>query len=309
MSDRSKGSSGWFVTLQGRLRCLGYGALLVSATQMMGTLTRHVRNAVLGVLSIATVMSCAKFEDSPYATEHDALPRHVNLDNLQRLAAQEPFDDDTITILFTGDSQRFYEEQEAIVDKANQLPGIDLFILAGDLVDFGLAQEFAWTYQRLQHLDMPWLVVVGNHDLQANGAILFQETFGPLNFSFTYKGHKFLFHDTNGREYGNTGTVPDMSWLSAQMADPVPEHLIAVSHVPPMNGDFDPALVGPYTQQLASDERLMLSLHAHQGSYLDGYPYGPGVRYIVCNAMSAPEFLLLRIHHGQVDAQVLDYMQ
>ena len=254
-------------------------------------------------------MGCGKFESSPYATTHPDLPHDVNAMNLARLAAREPFDDDTIKILFTGDSQRFYEEQEAIVQKANSLAGVDIFILAGDIVDFGLGQEYLWVYERLSELQMPWLAVVGNHDLLANGSILYQTMFGPLDFAFNYKGYRFIFHDTNGREYGNTGAAPRLPWMHGQMQDASAEHIIAVSHVPPQSVDFDPALVQPYMDLLGSDPRTILSLHGHNGSYNDANLNEDHVRYIVCNAMVNPEFLLLKIHHGVVEAQVMNYLQ
>lgn len=256
-----------------------------------------------------TLPGCEKFESSPYALLDDAPRKPSNMVNLERLAAREPADDDTVTIIFTGEAQRFYEEQQALVAKANTIPGVDLFILAGDIADFGLAQEFEWVHQRMEQLTMPWFAVVGNHDLQANGSRVYQQRFGPLNFSFSYKGYKFLFHDTNGREYDNSGSVPDIPWLAQQMTDTAPEHFIAVSHVPPFNGDFDPAMVGPYTQLLGSDERTLLSLNGHTGSYVDGQFYNDHVRYIVSNAMNWPRFLVLKIHNGTTTVEQMDYRE
>ena len=272
--------------------------------------TWRIAHKTLGSLFLAWLLSgCAKFEVSPYATHGEGTPQQVNASNIARLHDNEPFDDDTLTIIFTGDAQRFYEEQEAIVAKANTIRGADLLILAGDLVDFGLLQEFTWMYRRMERLDMPWISVVGNHDMQANGTLIYQQFFGPLDFSFTYKGYKFLFHDTNGREYGNNGTAPRLDWLAQEMADPAPTHFIAVSHVPPFNGDFDPALVQPYIDQLASDDRTLLSLHGHTGSYVDGHLYDDHVRYIVSNAMNWPVFLVLRIHAGKVTVDQVNYLE
>lgn len=252
------------------------------------------------VAVLLVLVGCGKFEYSPYAFSVPEMPEKMNLVNMERLKAREALDDDTLTIVFTGDPQRFYEEQEAIVEKANSIPGVDMFIMAGDIADFGLLQEFMWVHERMERLRMPWFAVVGNHDLQANGAEVFKRLFGPLDFSFSYKGYKFLFHDTNGREYGNDGAVPRIPWLEAQMRDAAPDHFIAVAHVPPFDGDFDPVLERPYVQQLASDERMLLALYGHRGSHSDGFPYNDHVRYMVCNAMYWPVFTVLRIHQGDV---------
>lgn len=267
------------------------------------------RTTLMGLVGALALAGCGKFEASPYATTAPDIPERLNITNIARLAAREPFDDDTVTIVFTGDPQRFYEEQEAMVEKANSIPGVDLFIIAGDITDFGLLQEFTWVHERMDRLRMPWFAAIGNHDMQANGLHLYQQLFGPVDFSFTYKGYKFLFHDTNGREYGNNGSAPRIDWLDAEMDDPAPQHFIAVSHVPPFNGDFDPALVQPYYAQLGSDERMVLSLHGHTGSHIDEHLNGDHVRYIVCNAMYWPKFLLLKIHQGKAVATELDYLQ
>ncbi len=281
----------------------------VSAHCSLRMTPRYAHSILVLVFTTLLLAGCDKFEASPYATHTPNAPVHSNLTNIERLAAREPFDDDTVTIVFTGDPQRFYEEQELIVAKANTIPNVDLFILAGDIADFGLMQEFLWVHERMERLNMPWFAVIGNHDMQANGRLIFQQLFGPLDFSFTYKGYKFLFHDTNGREYGHNGTAPRIGWLADQMADTVPDHFIAVSHVPPFNGDFDPALVQPYTQQLGSDERTILSLHGHTGSHVDEYLYGDHVRYMVCNAMYWPVFHVLRIHGGQVEVEAMNYRE
>lgn len=260
-------------------------------------------------IALLAFPGCSKFEVNPYATHGTETPQPLNSANLAWLAAREPFDDDTVTIVFTGDCQRFYEEQEAIVAKVNSIPGVDFLIMAGDLSDFGLLQEYNWVRERMDQLHVPWFAVVGNHDLQANGPLIFRDLFGPLNFSFSYKGYKFLFHDTNGREYANNGSVPDLPWLAAQMADTVPDHFIAVSHVPPFNGDFDPVLVQPYYQLLGSDPRTLLSLHGHTGSHVDEHLNNDHVRYMVCNALVWPVIHVLRIHDGLVEVTAVNYRE
>ena len=260
------------------------------------------------VLTIALLPAgCGKFESSPYALPTEAMPHDLNELNRARLAAREPYDDDTVTIVFTGDIQRFYEQQEAIVAKANTIPGVDMFIIAGDVTDFGLGQEFLWVYERMERLNMPWFAVPGNHDLQANGSLVFQQFFGPLDWSFQYKGYKFLLHDTNSREYGFNGTVPRLDLLATQLQDPAPHYFIALSHVAPLNADFDPDLAEPYMDLLGSDPRTILSLHGHAGSFEDVHYNDDDVRYILSNAVNWPVFLVLRIHDGRTWIEHVSY--
>lgn len=258
-------------------------------------------------LAVALLSSCEKFEFSPYAVDKDNMPTGVNAANLAQLTAYEDLDDDTVTILFTGDSQRFYDELEDLVAKANTIPSIDFVILSGDISDFGLLREFRWIHDRLEKLNRPYLCVIGNHDLTSRGSEVYINMFGEKNFSFTYKKYKFLFHDTNGLEYGFDGSVPHLPWLQNALNDSYPNWFIGVSHVPPYNQDFDPALEQPYVDLLGVNLRFILSLHGHQHDATDGFPYPGHVRYINSNAVIKREAMLLKLYQGHITKQMITY--
>src|SRR5690606_5450087 len=137
-----------------------------------------------------------------------------------------------------GDAQRFYDELEAFVKSVNRLPSVDFILLAGDLSDFGLLEEFELVHERLKKLNSPYIAVPGNHDLVGRREDVFTRMFGPLNFSFVFQGVKFVAHNTNSREY-TTGNVPDLQWLSNELlpSDGV-QYYVAVSHVAPFDPDF-----------------------------------------------------------------------
>src|SRR5688500_3559024 len=80
------------------------------------------------------------FEYSPNQVFDKDSETLLNEKNLQQLYAQPQ--DDTITIAFVGDSQRFYDEVDAFIDTVNTIPSIDFTFLAGDISDFGLLLEF-----------------------------------------------------------------------------------------------------------------------------------------------------------------------
>ncbi len=106
---------------------------------------------------------------------------HKNLTKLRQNA-----EDDTVTIVFAGDTQRWYDEQERFVKKVNSLKNIDLVLLAGDISDFGLLQEFKWVHKRLSALRALYFGVIGNHDMVANGRQVFRQRCSSLNYSFVY---------------------------------------------------------------------------------------------------------------------------
>ena len=250
--------------------------------------------------------ACAEAtEYSPNQIFDKDSPRDLNRKNLDKLLATG--NDDTLSIAFIGDSQRFYEEIELFAKKVNTLEGIDFVIIAGDLSEFGLLAEFEWVADRLKELNMPYITAIGNHDVVANGEEVYKRMFGPLNFAFTYDSIKFLFHNTNSREFPG-GQVPDLDWLSAGLqGDPAVKSFIAVSHVPPFDGDFNAALEQPYRQLFRDTPGFLLSLHGHLHRHTDGYPYQDDVRYITGHFFGEREFLRLDISKATVVTTIIEF--
>lgn len=259
------------------------------------------------IIWILALSACRDtFEYSPYQRFDRDSPTGVNAKNIEKLLATSPADD-TLTIAFVGDSQRFYDELDAFVDRANQTAALDLVLLAGDVSDFGLLEEFELVYERLEQLRVPYVTVLGNHDVLARGTRLFQRFFGPVNFSFVYHNIKFVMHNTNSLEFPGT-PVPDLAWLSQEL---IPgdrfSHFLLVSHVPPYDPAFSTELETEYTGLLSDTPNLLASLHGHAHDHYDGYPYKDGVRYMTCYAFKQRTFILLKIIHGEIVKQEIAY--
>jgi Icc protein len=273
----------------------------------MKTLIILLIQFLAGSVFVILMSGCDKFEYNPYQTDNVNRPENLNEINLIKLKSTEASGDDTVTILFTGDSQRFYSSLDALVAKTNSTRGIDLFILAGDVSDFALLQEFLWVNDRLKKLTVPYFCVIGNHDLTANGSVIFEEMFGPKNFSFHYKDYKFLFHDTNGREYNFNGLIPDLEWLTAQLQDSSKQWMVGVSHVPPYDRDFDKQLEMPYKNLLASRQGFILSLNGHLHHGGDDHYYDDNVRYITSYSVGHNKCLLLKLIKGKIIKEEIYY--
>lgn len=251
--------------------------------------------------------SCSDMlEYSPNQISDNDSPANINSINVMRLM-QTPDDDDTLSIAFIGDSQRFYDEVDKFVDKVNKVRGVDVVIVAGDISDFGLLAEYEWVVRRLDKLNKPYIGVIGNHDIIANGEEVFKRSFGPLDFSFVYDSVKFVVHNTNSREYtGNN--VPDLGWLAAELKpSPGVRHFIGVSHVPPFDADFNKDLEQAYTRIVRDAPGFLLSLHGHVHRHTDAYPYRDGVRYITGHYFPNRQFILLKVHQGSVYKTVVDF--
>ncbi|WP_374165385.1 metallophosphoesterase [Arcticibacter sp. MXS-1] len=250
--------------------------------------------------------SCNGLEYSPNQVFDNNSPRDLNRKNIERLLSSPG--DDTVRFVLTGDSQREYSYSKDLVATINRIPGVDFVLLAGDISDFGLLQEMEWITSIFSKLTMPYIGVIGNHDLVANGEKVYRRMFGELNFTFTYQGIKFICHDSNSREAYFNGKVPDVEWLHTQFEDsPGVKGIITVAHVPPGNSDFDERLYEPYVNVINGSSKTLAALFAHIHTTNVFYPRQDRVPYIVTNAIEHRQFELIEIVDGKLSRQTISF--
>jgi Icc protein len=265
--------------------------------QYIRTLLPKTRSVVAAVFLTGGLAGCELLEFSPNETRTPAAYSDLTRKNLTALQARpNPSGNDTLRFVFIGDSQRFYGEAEDFVQSVNRQRGIAFVAVAGDISDFGLVREMRWVHDRLSKLTVPYLTVIGNHDQVANGRQAYQEVYGPLNYSFTYGGTQFVLVDTNGREYGFNGRVPNVSWVRAQLADSVGvTRQVVMSHVPPMDADFDPQLVTPYVQALSAAPKLLFELNGHRHDFGISEPFGLNLPFINSFGFEKRQYMVLSL--------------
>ena len=246
--------------------------------------------------ALVSLVGCDLLEFSP--NDHRVPEEFTRLTekNLARLAARPLPAGDTLRFVFTGDSQQFYDEAEALVASVNQQPGVAFLVVAGDISDFGLAREMRWVDEKLRRLSVPYVTVIGNHDLVGNGREAYQHIYGALDYSFVYGDTKFTLLDTNGREYNFDGSAPNMGWLKPQLANlDGARRQVVISHVPPTNDDFDPTLRMPYVQALRNAPGLVFEMNGHNHGYSITQPYNDGVPYVNSDAFSERHYMVVTV--------------
>lgn len=260
---------------------------------------------ICGVV-LLLVTSCDKIEYNSNQKFDRNSPRNTNSINLQKLSQSQG--DNVVRFILSGDTQRGYGESEDFVKKANTMQGIDFVVIAGDISDFGLLQEMEWIVRIFNGLKMPYLGVIGNHDLTANGKEVFQKVFGELDYSFVYQGVKFICLNTNGREVNFDGSVPDINWLNKEVKSQAGvSNIVAISHITPNSTDFDKKLELPFVAALESSGNCVASLHAHD--HTPGYytPYANGIPFIVTGTILKRTFTIITITNGVVGAERVLY--
>ena len=181
------------------------------------------------------------------------------------------------------------------------MDGVDFVIVAGDVTEFGTLKEMQWLARELNNLTIPYVAVIGNHDLTMRGRDAFLRMYGELNYSFTYGGVKFICHDTNSSEYTFNGTVPNIPWLKNELK---PEdgvnHYVTISHIPPNSDDFDEKLIRDYDAAFSETPGFLTSFHAHGHNFEEFRLDNSQVPYVMTSAMGKREFLLVEIINNKL---------
>lgn len=258
---------------------------------------------LLITLVLSILISCGKtFTYNPNEIQLEEKDRNQNTKNIERLRSKQQTDSFSFVVI--SDTQRFYEELDDFVEKMNKHPNISFVVVNGDITDFGLRSEYLWINQRLQKLSIPFLVVIGNHDMLGNGRELYKQMYGPENFSFSFSDHKFIVLNSNSQEVGHNGSLPDTTWLKQELsATPSQQKIFILSHLAPFSGDFDRSLEQPYVRMLKNNGNVIYSIHGHEDiSYL-GQPYGPHVNYLVVNSIKEKSFVLIKVEENNTQVE------
>lgn len=125
----------------------------------------------IGVVCILAVCSCELIDYHPYDGRISG-EQDLNAKAIERITALCR-DKDTLRFVMMGDTQRWYDETEDFVKDVNRRDSIDFVIHGGDISDFGLKKEFQWKRSIMGKLNVPYVALIGNHDIIGNGEMLF----------------------------------------------------------------------------------------------------------------------------------------
>lgn len=259
------------------------------------------------LLNVFLLFACEDmFDYSPYTIDFSNENRNVNQRNIEKLYAGE--NDDTISIAFTGDTHRFFDETELFVNAVNKNHAIDFVIHVGDIADFGLPKQYLWGNLYLLKLNVPYFVVIGNHDLVGNGSQAYQEMFGVLNYIFIYNRIKFIFINTNSREFKFNGNVPDIQWLDNQLQPNIDfTKAVVIFHVPPANGDFDASLKEAFQNALAHYNNVLFTVHGHLHHHEIYKPYADSIPFVNVFGVEHLKYNSIKISNNQFEVETIEF--
>lgn len=186
-----------------------------------------MKGLILTALILLIAVSC-KYSFSPYTVETPKLLE--NEAQLRRITEEEPSTPADYRIAFISDTHNYYDDLADLVKDINANGPFAFVVVTGDVTNEGLREEYLKTKEILNRLNYPVIVVVGNHDLLAEGEKIFGKLYGKKDFTLTYRNLAFVFANTNNWETG--GRVPDLKFIEDSFRATALTDRILVTHVP-----------------------------------------------------------------------------
>lgn len=263
---------------------------------------------ILLILTVSIVCnSCNMLEYHPY--DPDPKYHNINKENIRKI--EEKFKDkETIRFVWMGDSQRWYDETEDCVADINKRDDIDFVIHGGDISDFGMTREFEWVHDMMKKLKVPYVALVGNHDLLGNGLQVYESMYGKLDFSFIAGKTKFLCVNTNALEFDYSRSVPDLEYIKREKEKETQEQYdktVVVMHANPFGDQFTANSAYPFQEAIKKMKSLQFCLHAHAHALMVNDFFEDGIIYYGCDAMKGRSYMLFTLTASSYKYEVIHF--
>jgi len=175
-------------------------------------------------------------------------------------------------VALISDSQRHPENFDNVIESINKRQeDIDFILFLGDLTDAGLEMEFDWACKILKKTHLPFFTVIGNHDLLNYGEEIWRGIFGPLDYSLSFLGTKFILFNSNKMEYSS---APNLYFVETEAQIGTGEilfHTIAAAHVPPSDSSIFNSVESSEIKDVFVKSGIHLSIHGHLHKFSYAY--------------------------------------
>lgn len=248
------------------------------------------------------------FEYHPYDSNVGPGYRNINEKNIKRINENDK-GIDTFRFVFMGDSHRYLDETRDFANAVNRMENVSFVVHGGDLTDYALKKEFMWAHDQMSRLHIPYVAVVGNHDLLGSGEELYELMYGEMNFSFVFGRVKFVCLNTNALEFDYSESVPNFKYIQSIYENPDPkcDRTVVVMHTEPGDVEFNNDLDYLYEQEISRLKNLKFCLFAHVHRLTDADIMGDGIRYISCESMEDRSFLLFDVKGDDISYEVVRF--
>lgn len=239
-------------------------------------------------------VSCIEYH--PYDTNVEG-ETGINEKNIERIESACR-GKKSIRFAVISDTQRWYDETELAVDDINSRSDIDFVIHAGDISDFGMRREFEWQRDILNKLNVPYVVIIGNHDCLASGDINFRKIFGEFDFAFTAGDVRFICLNTNALEFGHEVNIPNFDFIENQLTN-FPTNAgktVFAMHAAPYSDQFNSNAAKVFQYGIRSFPDLQFCVNGHDHQFRESDIFNDGIIYFECANVQKSAYMLFCVN-------------
>lgn len=265
-----------------------------------------MKNFLTIFLVIVLFSNCNKFEYHPYDVNISG-QTNVNAENIKQIL-QTCDGKDTLRVVFTGDTQGWFDDTKDLIASVNNLEKVDFVVHGGDVSDYGMTKEFMLQRDILNTFKVPYVVLLGNHDCLGTGKDVYNKIFGQENFNFIVSGVNFVCINTNALEFDYSNPIPDFDFLENQIADSAKyQRTIINMHAKPYNEQFNNNVAKVFEYYVTRFKGLLFCTCAHSHNTAQEDIYGDGVMYYTCACANNRQYNLITITPNGYEFQVIDF--
>ncbi|AUC84560.1 metallophosphoesterase [Polaribacter sp. ALD11] len=264
---------------------------------------KFLKIIVLTAITITFTTCDNFFEYSVYEASVKSAQKNTTDKNL-KLLENIKVDSQDFKFAFITDVHYYYDNLKTVIDDINKRDDILFVIFGGDIADQALLKEYEIFHDIMSTLKKPYLTVIGNHDYNSNGSIIYKEMFGDYNYSFEFNNNKFVLFDDIIWE---SNKDPDFDWLSLELSDNAKFNQVFVfAHIPPSSTDFSDEMRETY-KSIMTDNNVSLSVNGHNHSffYEDGKADGK-VSYLTVPALKNPEYGIIDVQGETFNFEIIE---
>jgi Icc protein len=261
---------------------------------------KFIKIIVLFALTI-TFANCDNFfEYSVYEANVKKAHKNTTAKN-SKLLENIKLESQDFKFAFITDVHYFYDNLRTVIDDINKSDDILFVIFGGDIADQALLKEFEIFSDIMQNLNKPYFTVIGNHDYNSNGSIIYKEMFGDYNYSFEFNNNKFVLFDDIIWE---SNKDPDFDWLSLELFDSARfNQVFAFAHIPIVVSDDLSVEMKETYRSIMIDNNVSLSIHGHTHSYF--YEEGK-VDYLIVPALKEPTYGVIHVKDDMFNVEIIE---
>jgi Icc-related predicted phosphoesterase len=256
---------------------------------------------ILILIGITLIFNACEnfFEYSVYEANVKKENKNTTAKNLQ-LIKNIQVESDNFKFAFLSDAHFFYDNLRTVVENINKNDEIKFVIFGGDIADQALLKEYEIFYDIMNKLNKPYLTVIGNHDYNSNGGLIYQRMFGDYNYSFEFNNNKFVLFDNVVWE---SNKEPDFNWLTKELTDNANfKQVFVVAHIPPSGDQFTREMEQTY-RSIMEENNVQLSLHGHTHTY---FYEEDTVSYLTVPALKSNAYGIISVQNESFNVELIE---